>query len=609
MKILQFSTCYKSLRNFILERSDRLFNLNPWDSRIQSPEFEVSFREKFQTAGYNQTLVALGLGLAFAAFLEVNYLGVYGWPTPTSVLRGLIVLFLGFTFVLLVGFERFARKHFASIVAVVFTVILGLLCCLAINLPHEGVQLLATIPNILLTYLFLFGFARIPITVSVPVALCAVPLAILVLQSHDQPIGAQIGSALNLLIFIVAGTLLSKSIERRERALHIATFRSEVSKINQTRDLGHVLHDLRNPLLAIELTLSGMRAECKKHHDYAAVQRLGELLSVMGEVRELTTNALDDTAALSRISAENAVATDLAMIIDVVANETQAILNSETTKLYLLGSVSVEVLSDSLKLKTVFRNLIGNAIKFPDIEKPLHTIVIRTKVITNQVFIFVHDNGKGISSNSLRKIWIPGFTTGSTIDGQVGKGLGLSLVKAVCDSLPGHRLSVKSAVGKGTSFMLILPCAPRPFAQRPAEVARRSSSRLEVKDELCVVEVAEGGVTTVVMRSTRERCIDLGSSEARSTDLETYVSLMDLPLDVLIFESLSRLQAQLELYKLLVNSQGFIPVVAVRRKSSRYQVVEIGNGNVTLLFQVNFETLLALGIKNQALAQRRILEQ
>jgi signal transduction histidine kinase len=278
MKILQFSTCYKKLRNTVLERSDRLFNLDPWEVKVQSPEFEVSFKRKFQKAGYNQTLVALGLGFVFAFFLELNYQGVYGWPTPTSVLRGLIVLCLGLTFVLLVAFEGFSRKYFEAIVGVTFTIILMLLCGLAINLPHEGIQLLATIPNILLTYLFLFGFARIPITVSVPVSLCAVPLAILVLQSHEQPMGAQIGSALNLVVFILAGALLSKSIERRERALHIATFRSEASKIKQTRDIGHVLHDLRNPLLAVELTLSGMRAESDKRFDLVTVQMLPSFL-------------------------------------------------------------------------------------------------------------------------------------------------------------------------------------------------------------------------------------------------------------------------------------------------------------------------------------------
>jgi two-component system, NtrC family, sensor kinase len=72
---------------------------------------------------------------------------------------------------------------------------------------------------------------------------------------------------------------------------------------------------------------------------------------------------------------------------------------------------------------------------------------------THRIIIEVKDTGIGISSEDLPKIFEPFFTTK-----EVGKGTGLGL--AVCYGIiteHGGRLSVRSTLGKGTTFMMYLP--------------------------------------------------------------------------------------------------------------------------------------------------------
>jgi two-component system, NtrC family, sensor kinase len=77
-----------------------------------------------------------------------------------------------------------------------------------------------------------------------------------------------------------------------------------------------------------------------------------------------------------------------------------------------------------------------------------------------RVVIEVEDNGSGISPENMSKIFEPFFTTK-----EVGKGTGLGL--AVCYGIVtehGGRISVRSNLGKGTTFSIFLPAVEPPLA-------------------------------------------------------------------------------------------------------------------------------------------------
>jgi signal transduction histidine kinase len=82
------------------------------------------------------------------------------------------------------------------------------------------------------------------------------------------------------------------------------------------------------------------------------------------------------------------------------------------------------------------------------------TVAIQTKRNDDHVLISVKDNGNGIPSKLLDKIFQPFFTTKPT--GQ-GTGLGLSISYDIVKAHDG-KLTVKSEEGQGSEFIITLPC-------------------------------------------------------------------------------------------------------------------------------------------------------
>jgi signal transduction histidine kinase len=123
------------------------------------------------------------------------------------------------------------------------------------------------------------------------------------------------------------------------------------------------------------------------------------------------------------------------------------------------------------QLNQVFMNLLVNAAHA--MEGPRGTITLRTGVGTGsdgaqEVWVEVADTGKGIPPEVLPRIFDPFFTTKPV---GKGTGLGLSLSYGIVQKHNG-RIEVKSEVGKGSTFRVILPVTHVPDADAPAGAVR-----------------------------------------------------------------------------------------------------------------------------------------
>lgn len=106
---------------------------------------------------------------------------------------------------------------------------------------------------------------------------------------------------------------------------------------------------------------------------------------------------------------------------------------------------------DANLLGQVFVNLILNA---KDAMESGGELTIRTTSRNDVIEIQIADTGKGIPPENLEKIFDPFFTTKTE-----GIGLGLAFVARIVEQ---HRaqINVKSQIGKGTQFTILLPIAP-----------------------------------------------------------------------------------------------------------------------------------------------------
>ncbi|MBX2901319.1 MAG: GHKL domain-containing protein [Cyclobacteriaceae bacterium] len=106
------------------------------------------------------------------------------------------------------------------------------------------------------------------------------------------------------------------------------------------------------------------------------------------------------------------------------------------------------VLADKTMIEQVIINLIKNAIQAFDEQPEKQIELTGYSTEKGRTIISVKDNGSGIDSEALEKIFIPFYSTKKT-----GSGIGLSLSKQIMRQHEGN-ITVKSELGKGTEFLL-----------------------------------------------------------------------------------------------------------------------------------------------------------
>jgi signal transduction histidine kinase len=108
------------------------------------------------------------------------------------------------------------------------------------------------------------------------------------------------------------------------------------------------------------------------------------------------------------------------------------------------------------KLNQVIANLLSNAIhatRIPGRSEAQRNVWISSEYDQDYVRIRVKDDGCGIDSQEIEKIFVPFFTTKAVGE---GTGLGLAIARGIIEEHNG-RIEVDSHPGKGTEFILHLP--------------------------------------------------------------------------------------------------------------------------------------------------------
>jgi signal transduction histidine kinase len=119
------------------------------------------------------------------------------------------------------------------------------------------------------------------------------------------------------------------------------------------------------------------------------------------------------------------------------------------------------ITTDAAKVKTVVKNLLGNAVKFTKEGR----ITIEARSHQEGVEISVSDTGVGIAEDALSRIFEPFHKADNSSSSQQfgGVGLGLYIVKSFLALLNG-RITVESEVGRGTTFRVWLPSGEKPLS-------------------------------------------------------------------------------------------------------------------------------------------------
>ncbi|HVW96004.1 MAG TPA: HAMP domain-containing sensor histidine kinase [Mucilaginibacter sp.] len=207
-----------------------------------------------------------------------------------------------------------------------------------------------------------------------------------------------------------------------------------------------VTHDLRSPLTS----LSGLVSVLEREKD---IKKVPEYTEMMRESIQLQDDYIKEV--LKDIRENRVYETERCNLNEIVRDVmTQNSFFASGGKIKFLSELEVwEIKCNGADLKTVFNNLISNAIKYADFTKPEQWIKIKSYRKGNNCCIEVEDNGVGIQPEQHKQIFRKYFKSGFAAKSM---GLGLYFVKQAIEQMNGT-ISVNSLPGGGTSFIVSLP--------------------------------------------------------------------------------------------------------------------------------------------------------
>lgn len=220
---------------------------------------------------------------------------------------------------------------------------------------------------------------------------------------------------------------------------------------NKSRHLADMSHELRTPLNAIIGYSELLVEEVREAGLDALVPDLDRIETAARYLLDLINNVLD----LSKIEAgQLSVASErveLRRLVEEVGVTLGSVVSSRGNRL-VVEAADAWVQGDSLRVRQILTNLVGNAAKFTEDGE----IRVSVRVEPEQVSIDVRDTGAGMDPDTLERVFKPyEQAAGSHTEGFKGTGLGLPISVELAH-LMGGSLTATSEPGVGSVFTLSL---------------------------------------------------------------------------------------------------------------------------------------------------------
>jgi signal transduction histidine kinase len=296
------------------------------------------------------------------------------------------------------------------------------------------------------------------------------------------PLGAR-GRTLGVITFIAAESgrhyddadlaVAEDLAHRAALAIDNARLLDEARQAAQARDdfLSIASHELRNPLNALQLVLTGITRSAATHPERVDADWVLRKLSRANAQLSRLVGLVDRLLDVSRLSAGPLVlepeALDLAALAREVTERHAEHLPAGQLRIDVAGTVIGEW--DRLRLDHVLSNLLANAVKYGE-GKPID---VQVRDLGEHALVAVRDHGIGIPPELRERIFerFQRGTVGRRFD---GFGLGLWIARRAVEA-SGGTLRVASEPGEGARFEVELP--KHPPRRTPSGARERSRER------------------------------------------------------------------------------------------------------------------------------------
>ncbi len=337
-----------------------------------------------------------------------------------------------------------------------------------------------------------------------------------------------IGTAVSLLQ-AVNEQQRSQNAELAEQARALSDSRTQAlaSARAKSQFLAIMSHELRTPMNGVLAVAELLRRQPLNMAAQAHVQTIVDS-------SETLLRILQDALDLSRAEAGelemNPVSTPLRALVDDIEQMWAPRASQDAVRLMVGYEGDTELCADidGVRLKQVFNNLIGNALKFARngvVEASLKAWSENGQV---RMEARVRDDGPGVDADGVDAIFEP-FVHGSGPD---GAGLGLSICRQIVDRMDG-RIWAENNAGRGATFAFDI-CAPlsAPVENEATNVSALADLELQSNPHILIVD--DNATNRVVAQAL---CEMFGcSSETAEDGVEALEAVQARPFDLILMD-------------------------------------------------------------------------
>lgn len=220
-------------------------------------------------------------------------------------------------------------------------------------------------------------------------------------------------------------------------------------KIMKKDFVANASHELKTPLTSIKGFIETLKDEItEENHLY--------YLNVIKRNINRLINITKDIMTLNSLESKQSLEIEKIVIREVIENVRQCLSNRLAEKgidLLINNKNNIKIEADRYRIEQVIYNLVLNAIKYSRGSE----IGVEFFSDEDKCVIKINDNGIGIPADKLPRLFERFYVIDSSHSRRMGgTGLGLSIVKHII-KLHNGSIFVKSKIGQGTTFTIILP--------------------------------------------------------------------------------------------------------------------------------------------------------
>ena len=340
-------------------------------------------------------------------------------------------------------------------------------------------------------------------------------------------------------------------------------------------------HDLRQPLQATNINLEMFDPPGLQPKDQTLLQK------IKGSVAALNT-MFDALLNMSKLDAYNTKPNDREFPLSDLSHSMLEIVQSRAKVRGLnlvVDAPGIAVRGDPLLLQQILVNLVLNAIQYTE----QGAIEVRFSIQAGHLTFSVTDTGVGISKHDQASIFKEFYRVDRTRSLHDGLGLGLTIVKRLCD-LIGASVEVESTPGKGSTFTVVTPCPAssdarsvsasfRPLAQSSAAPGFNLSDR-----KIAIIEDDE-----IIMDAYRQMLSSRGAQiialSENAAELQAQLEAVDHIDCILCDYRLKETTGDQIIELLRENYNREIPALIVTADTSPAHIHKLAKLNVPILYK------------------------